>query len=90
MSIQDTIRDLEEQMAALKARIDEGNAKAKPHRDKLDALNAQQLTIQAEIDETVKVFNAARGDPKEWINLKRKYGQLASARMQLRQALKAL
>lgn len=77
-------------MAELQARVDDGNAKRAPHRAALDLLIAEEQALQARVQAKVAELNAAAGDPAEWIETKRTLGVLASTRMQMRAALKAL
>lgn len=77
-------------MAELHARIEAGNAKRAPIRAELDALIAEQQQLQARVDAKAAELNVAAGDPAEWVELKRAYGMLASTRMQMRAAAKAL
>lgn len=86
MSINASIEAVEREMAGIKAALDAKNTSLEQLRAELDVLNAAVIEAQAQVDAKVEEINAARGDPQAWIALKKKYGQLASARMQLRQA----
>lgn len=90
MTMQDAIAEIEVKMAGLKAEIDAKNASLAPLRAELDALNAEEQALRARVAAKVAEINAARGDAAAWVELKRKLGVLASTRMQMRAALKAL
>lgn len=84
------VEQIEGSMKVLKEKIDAGNRAAAPFQAKIDALLEKQKELQVEIDAAVAEKQAAKGDPAEWVALKKEYGTFAATRMQLREALKAL
>lgn len=83
-NIDKTIAEIESEMATAKARIDEIAASVAPVQADLDKLVEQEQALRAKIAAKVAERDAVRGDPQEWLALKRRYGVLASTRMQLR------
>jgi hypothetical protein len=89
--MQKAIKELELKMAELKAQIDAIDARIVPVDAEIDALLAEQQVLQQRIDAAAAKLTAARGMPaKEYLALKKRYGELASTRMQMRRAAKAL
>jgi capsule polysaccharide export protein KpsE/RkpR len=89
MSIQNTITEIETQVAGLQALIEETRAKVAPLQAELDVLVAQEQELRQRMALKVTEISAARGG-QSWVDLKRKLGILASTRMQLRAALAAM
>lgn len=90
MTMQAALAEIEAKMAVLQARKDVAEAARVPHRAKLDELIAQQQAIEVEVQKEVLLMNAAMGDAQEYLDTCRTLGMLASTRMQMRAALKAL
>ena len=84
------IEEIEAKMAEVKSQIDAKAAELAPHRSKLDELLAKEQELRGAINLATEALNAARGDVGAWLELKRKFGQLAASRMQLRTVLGAL
>jgi hypothetical protein len=88
-NIQKAIDDIEVQMAANKAVIDQVNADSAPLRAELEVANAKVRAAQNDAEAIARSIEELRGDPVEWLNFKKRHGQLASTRMQLLELLKA-
>lgn len=90
MSLAAGIEQIERKMAELQAQIEAVNAAVAPHRAELDVLLAEEQALKARIAAKVAELNAARGDGQAFLAMKKQLGMLASTRMQMREALKAL
>jgi chromosome segregation ATPase len=84
--IQAAIVKIESEMAELSATINSVNRSIDPIRIELDILNDRAIAAQTLANQKAAELEAAR--PANWLEIKRKFGELASARMQLRQLLK--
>lgn len=77
-------------MAPLAALIDTINERLAPVDAEIDALIAQQQALQAKIDVLVQRLATARGmGAQEYLELKRRYGEIAARRMAILAELKA-
>ena len=83
-----TIADIEAKMAANQARIDETSAQIAPLLAEREAINVQIQALQAQAGDIQGKIDALRG--ADWLEFKKSHGVLASTRMQLRAAAKAL
>ena len=90
MNIKQMIEQVEAEMAPMQAQIDAINERLAPVDAEIDAQIAQEQAIRAQMTEATAKLEAARGMPgQEYLAFKRKFGQLASTRMQLRKMLEA-